>query len=167
MVKGFYLLFPSPLRGLIFHSGKKTTPGGLKLVSVPSSGTYLPFKCSPFVAMLQKQVSVPSSGTYLPFYDGVFECCAVGSFRPLFGDLSSILKNQSLRQHLRLGFRPLFGDLSSIPNLPKMLQNSWTMFPSPLRGLIFHSEFATMEAKRMIGFRPLFGDLSSIRNFSK
>ena len=36
------------------------------------------------------------------------------------------------------------------------------MFPSPLRGLIFHShEYDTLKA-RDNRFRPLFGDLSSI-----
>ena len=38
-------------------------------------------------------------------------------------------------------------------------------FPSPLRGLIFHSLFAFYCFLSDAGFRPLFGDLSSIRLF--
>ena len=32
------------------------------------------------------------------------------------------------------GFRPLFGDLSSILSLPKMLQSSWTIVSVPSSG---------------------------------
>ena len=83
--------FPSPLRGLIFHSKDKQATLWKIAVSVPSSGTYLPFPAT-FPSKSDKdQVSVPSSGTYLPFF--------------------------MLRQCIFL----------------------CGQFPSPLRGLIFHS----------------------------
>ena len=105
--------FPSPLRGLIFHSLNLNAPPWGMRVSVPSSGTYLPFIIemrykilgimfpSPLRGLIfhskvqpqtkhTKKVSVPSSGTYLPFdMDTTFSISKL-SFRPLFGDLSSI-----------------------------------------------------------------------------
>ena len=85
------LRFPSPLRGLIFHS---------------STGYSENTAITP--------VSVPSSGTYLPFKMSATEDFGAKSFRPLFGDLSSIL---SFNCTMIKGFLE---------------------FPSPLRGLIFH-----------------------------
>ena len=40
---------------------------------------------------------------------------------------------------VNMGFRPLFGDLSSI-RVDRIVLTEPTEFPSPLRGLIFHSE---------------------------
>ena len=41
-------------------------------------------------------------------------------------------------------------------------------FPSPLRGLIFHSRYIVVAPTSMAtGFRPLFGDLSSIQRAKK
>ena len=40
---------------------------GVPIVSVPSSGTYLPFQEELDEEEEEEEVSVPSSGTYLPF----------------------------------------------------------------------------------------------------
>ena len=87
-----YGKFPSPLRGLIFHSAEQDIQTFASRVSVPSSGTYLPFEVKEFNNS-GIVVSVPSSGTYLPFERQAGNVMENRSFRPLFGDLSSIPGN--------------------------------------------------------------------------
>ena len=132
--------FPSPLRGLIFHSPTGTEDTLSFAVSVPSSGTYLPFYNQVDNEPLeQHMVSVPSSGTYLPFEHTKSGKSVKCRFRPLFGDLSSIRLRNPHGLSVLLSFRPLFGDLSSILSVMQLITKQLS-FPSPLRGLIFHSD---------------------------
>ena len=131
-------MFPSPLRGLIFHFKyclygtlqRKTffRPlfGDLSSISLKNliSHQTVPFRplfgdlssISLSVGAIQQNayVSVPSSGTYLPF------------------------RKQKITRDVTSSFRPLFGDLSSISKESKDKENALKKFPSPLRGLIFH-----------------------------
>ena len=84
-------------------------------------------------------VSVPSSGTYLPFQ-------------------KSLLKQQKIHWFPS----PLRGLIFHSRN-PCYVKSGYRWFPSPLRGLIFHSVTNFAIAVRHECFRPLFGDLSSIQ----
>ena len=129
-------VFPSPYRGLIFLTALKDDIQGLIKVSVPLQGTYLPYSFEELKKLFEP------------------------GFRPLTGDLSSLLKRFEL-----LGYKD--------------------EFPSPYRGLIFltlmwstylkarnivsvplqgtylpYNSFSIFAEMLDLSFRPLTGDLS-------
>ena len=60
-------------------------------VSVPLQGTYLPYKDNMRAMSVAFNVSVPLQGTYLPYEQYKAEMSKELGFRPLAGDLSSLL----------------------------------------------------------------------------
>ena len=105
------------------------------MVSVPLQGTYLPYAEIEYEAGYDA-VSVPLQGTYLPYVVQVIPLLKNMGFRPLAGDLSSLLKVAEV-DTVVTGFRPLAGDLSSLQELFRALTGDAERFPSPCRGLIF------------------------------
>ena len=138
-------------------------------VSVPIQGTYLPFENvkvdtkilvnfrphSGDLSSIRKRsdrkrnrtkVSVPIQGTYLPFFDKGLVCRGKKySFRPHSGDLSSILFNNSHNFILHVSV-PIQG--TYLPFGWDSLNGFLSQFPSPFRGLIFHSKSMQMLVKR-------------------
>ena len=130
-------------------------------------------------------VSVPLQGTYLPYPFNASMMRYFGmSFRPLTGDLSSLLTFIFVCVRKWLVSVPLQGTY-----LPYSKGNKYAdqmkAFPSPYRGLIFLTKFSTSRTAQIlvsvplqgtylpyteksfndysiICFRPLTGDLSSL-----
>ena len=144
-------------------------------------GSYLPFECMNTVQPIRDLFPSPLWG--LIFHSRSYRSSKtnVKSFRPLFGDLSSIqvfvpwkLNNRSLPSPRRglTRYKMINDDLkeSSVPSSGTDLpfkskfdkEQEKTEFPFPLRGLIFHFVEPNITHKVLASFRPLFGDLSSI-----
>ena len=131
-------VFPSPYRGLIFLTALKDDIQGLIKVSVPLQGTYLPYSFEELKKLFEP------------------------GFRPLTGDLSSLLKRFEL-----LGYKDEFPSpyrgLIFLTIVSQSERVIFEMFPSPYRGLIFLTGMIFFLRVLLEGFRPLTGDLSSLR----
>ena len=176
-------LFPSPLRGLIFHRklytrlvshrhGFRPLFGDLSsiygmnwlkcrysIVSVPSSGTYLPSITREVVSTEVESVSVPSSGTYLPSRNRHKRLHTFDEFPSPLRGLIFHQGNKVFKDFTPEFPSPLRGLIFHHDEV--VVKVTLTEFPSPLRGLIFHRYYNCHREKKQC-FRPLFGDLSSI-----
>ena len=156
-------MFPSPCRGLIFLTAVRLFESKGTRVSVPLQGTYLPYRkihlvnglqtfkfpspCRGLIFLTSKRdfyfykgnwVSVPLQGTYLP-YPALFAQPppVLQSFRPLAGDLSSLLKKLIADVFDLFTFpSPCRGLIFLTNRLEKRIRTR-NRCPSPCRGLIF------------------------------
>ena len=93
-------------------------------------------------------------------YQRVKKCSK--SFRPLSGNLLSLLYFVTVTVDYQQSFRPLSGNLLSLPYEFQFMKDFIELFSSPIGESTFSTKFYKGIVKETYRFRPLSGNLLSL-----